>query len=502
MTKKIMTGTALGAITAGLIVGLTPAITFGILYQKKNTKKIEKVNNNKALEKEIGDKEQEVEKLKKELKAKEAEIANLPSGKELDAAKAEVKRLNTELEKSNTELENLKKKLDETLEKITRKEAELKKKEEELKELAKTLDKVLPRFRETKVKQSSFNPQNVDWTGAFTYVPLARASQMFIATKNGAFAYDGVAWPGATTAPNKGFKKLSQWDVAGDLTGGFMHLDENSGAIFMGSKKGLFIEFKGENESHSKVTKLSDGDFTGSNMISYLDTKTNENVIAVYKNGSLFKIQKTGDKFSLTTTVLKAGLPKKSKGIISLVDDHGVNNLYFYSDRGITMVGFDEKAKEVQAKQISHRSVQSMQMIELKDKKNIYIVYKDGVGVIENPKHSINSMNIQNMDESRITNLDLDGDLTDAKIGIIHHAGKKTLAFLTKKGMLVAIKGNTFKALVNADGSINSEDLTNHIIFNSGLMTLIGDSKGMKLLEKVPSPSRTKYSADIYKTAK
>ncbi|CAM9126953.1 hypothetical protein [Mycoplasma todarodis] len=499
MTKKMMTGTALGAITAGLVVGLVPAITFGILYQKKDSKKIEKVDNNKPLKKEIGNKEKEIERLKKELEAKKAEIANLPNGKELEAAKAEVKRLNAELKKSNAELDDLRKKLKEALEKIKQKEAELKKKEAELKQLSNTLEKVLPRFQETKVKEKSFDPQNIDWTGAFTYVPLARASQTFIATKNGAFVYDGTAWPGGVTAPNQGFEKLSQWDVAGDLRGGFMHVDENSNATFVGSKKGLFIEFKAKNESQSKVTKLADGDFTGSNMISYLNPKTNENVIAVYKNGDLIKIQKTGDKFSLTTTAIKTGLPKNSKGIISIADDHGIDNLYFYSDKGITMVGFDEKTNQVEAKQISHRSVQSMQMIELKDKNNIYIVYKDGVGVIENPKDSINSMNIQNMDETRITSYDLDGDLTDAKISIIHYAGKERLAFLTKKGMVVSIKGKTFQALVNADGSINTEDLTNRIIFNDGLMTLIGNSKGMKLLEKVPSPDWTKYSADIYK---
>ncbi|NQZ28771.1 MAG: hypothetical protein HRT98_00065 [Mycoplasmatales bacterium] len=465
MTEKTMKGTIFGSIAASVVVGLVPAITFSVLYQKNNKLRKEAVNENKALKKEITNKQKEIEKIQKELKNKKDEIAKLPKDEISSKDKETIAKLTKDLKDAQKELDQ---------------------KNEQLKNLLKSINDLLPKFEKTKVLNKKFNPPNVDWTGAYTYGRLSTTPEVFIATKNGTFRHD---------SDKKGLEKLDDWDIAGSLIGGFIHVDEDSNATFFGSKKGLFVEYQ------KKVSQIASGDFTGTNMLSYIEADTNLNTVGLYRDGKLFRMTKSNSKFELTDKIIASGLPTNVKGIRSFTDKTGLDNLYFYSDKGITMVGYDRTTtKKIVQKQISTRNVQSMEELMIDGKSNIYIVYKDGIGIIEgNKQHGLNSITVQNMNPKRIIEHNLKGDLTGAKINVIFSKGKKYLVLLTKDGMKVIYDKELYKVFCNTDGTISSTDFTNQTMINDGSETWIGNSKEMMKLELIPpSINWVQHAKNIY----
>ncbi|NQZ29271.1 MAG: hypothetical protein HRT98_02690 [Mycoplasmatales bacterium] len=135
-----------------------------------------------------------------------------------------------------------------------------------------------------------------------------------VANKNGLFTMkksDGT------------MKHHTEWDVAGDFTGGFLHQKVGSNDFFVGTKKGLYIE------GNKVVKEIVAGDFTHSAIMEY-ESNTGKKW-AVYQNDGFYPINVAGKKIE-TTPVLTVDL--KIQAQLAVHDPNGKEYLFVGTDQG------------------------------------------------------------------------------------------------------------------------------------------------------------------------
>ncbi|CAM9131102.1 hypothetical protein [Mycoplasma todarodis] len=135
-----------------------------------------------------------------------------------------------------------------------------------------------------------------------------------VANKNGFFTMK---------KSNGTMKHHTEWDVAGDFTGGFVHQKVGGNDFFVGTKKGLYIE------EAKTVKEIVTGDFTHSTMIEYKDGGVKK--WAVYKNDGFYEVDVTNKKLG-TTPVLTTDLKIQTSQVA--YDATGKEFLYVGTDQG------------------------------------------------------------------------------------------------------------------------------------------------------------------------